>query len=123
LSQTRHRFGYFMVDHRASPGLDPEWCAKHGVLSAPKGQLLEANAAACGHCGKIMPLVHLELVDYCPKCNHDICPTCEADRVRTLICTPMAMKLDVLHDLTEHGRPLPVQGLGPRWDLGTRQPV
>ena len=78
------RLGYFMIDHRASPGVAPEQArAMPGAIPVQEGQLFEANAQKCGHCDTVSVLNPLRQRDrgYCRKCDHYVCDRCEVVRV------------------------------------------
>jgi hypothetical protein len=70
-------FGYLTLDHRASPGLPPEFARRMGV---PSGSILfEADTLTCAHCKtvQIKNLLRTRERASCWKCNnHYICDIC-----------------------------------------------
>ncbi len=84
----RQRKGYYLVDHRASPGL-PE---------IPEGTIFEADVLTCSHCQTSMlknPARTRERA-YCPGCDHYICDGCEAVRQKTMQCADIRRVFDRL---------------------------
>jgi len=77
--------GYVLIDHRASPGLTPEFARNAGLdpkLTA-EGKMLEAATLTCSHCNTvvIMNPERKRERGYCRKCDHYVCdnPACRSD--------------------------------------------
>jgi hypothetical protein len=72
--------GELMVDHRASPGLPPDFYRKLGVdiPACGEGKLLEMATMTCSHCRNIVVLRPERTREraYCRKCDHYICDVC-----------------------------------------------
>lgn len=75
--------GYFMLDHRASPGIPEELAVKLGYDPAfvGEGKMLEGATLCCCHCkGHVIkrPERTRERAS-CPKCSHKfLCDGCAA---------------------------------------------
>ena len=86
----RSNEGYLMLDHSNSPGLDEKVIHEMGddlPLNAGRGKF-EAPTYTCSHCQTVSilnPLRKRERV-YCTGCDHYICDTCGAIRVKTGKC-------------------------------------
>lgn len=96
--------GYLVVDHTNSPGIRPEDVAHvPGVLAVPGGGLLERDVKMCSHCQRGILLEPLRTRDrgYCGKCDKYVCDGCEAIRVKTGACVPMAKKFDTAQAIVE----------------------
>lgn len=93
----RDQEGYFLIDHRNSPGFDEETALKHGLpKKAGRGQF-EAPSFVCSHCEAICivsPQRNQE-IPYCPKCDHHICRPCEGRRAASGgQCMPVKAVID-----------------------------
>jgi hypothetical protein len=105
--------GEILIDHRASPGLDPEVAAWMGVpLSAcAGGTVYEGAFYVCAHC-------QCEIVKnpertrargYCAKCDKYICDECEFVQGKTLACRSAQRQMDELLEVIEqHGSVSPL---------------
>lgn len=80
--------GYYTIDHRSF-----------------NGKLQEMGTYTCSHCNKIVVLNPERIRNraYCPKCDHNICDTCEDERVRTGLCNPFKKQADEYYDLASKG--------------------
>lgn len=88
MASLRRHEGYFLVDHRDSPGL-PE---------VPGGTVFEAAVLTCSHCQTSMirnPARTRERA-YCAGCDHYICDGCAVVRRQTLQCHDMRREFDRL---------------------------
>lgn len=96
-----------MIDQRAGagitpasvPGLDPV-PAVHG------GAVLERSIVTCSHCqaGIIINPLRTRDRGYCPKCDHYICDSCEAERATTGICYTFKQRVDdALEQILKYG--------------------
>lgn len=83
-----------MIDHRASPGLPPDFYAKLGLpgIVAGEGTVAEMPTLTCVHCNAVVILnpERTRARGHCFKCDAYVCdnPACHAN------CTPFAGKLD-----------------------------
>ena len=83
--------GYLLIDHSASPGIDPdyfrkEWPTKRMAPPVPEGKIFEAPTKRCCHCNHVV-IINPDRIrprGYCRKCDGYICdkPECRKD------CTP-----------------------------------
>jgi hypothetical protein len=90
--------GYLKIDHRLGEGITPQEASQagRGTIPVGRGMLLETATYRCNHCTRQIvknPLRERER-GYCPKCDHYICDTCEATRLRTGVCKPVAKIID-----------------------------
>lgn len=99
----RSREGYFLIDHRASPGITLEDAKRLG-LTGPivgEGQVLEAPTFTCAHCQGIVimnPDRKRERA-HCRKCNARVCDLCGAAGE----CTPYQAKIEQRMKLPTNG--------------------
>ena|SRR5437899_3104257 len=72
--------GYLMVDHRASPGLNPEAALSLGYhpSQVQEGQLFEAKTNHCSHCGTVVIMNPMRTRErtICYACNKYVCDNC-----------------------------------------------
>lgn len=90
----RSHEGYLLIDHKASPGLPPDFMQKLG-LDGPAvagGASYESPTITCVHCGTIVVLnpQRTRPRNHCRKCDDYICdnPACSLD------CKPFNKILD-----------------------------
>jgi hypothetical protein len=86
----RSKEGYFMLDHRASPGLT-EFHTWDAELPPGCGSgLFEAPTYTCSHCIRVVVIEPKRTRDrgFCFKCHHQVCDECEEIRIRTGECVP-----------------------------------
>ena len=82
MTSLRSNEGYFMLDHRDSPGLPDAVALRTGLPEGAGRGLFEAPTYTCSHCQRIVvlnPKRNRERA-YCPKCDHNICDECGAVR-------------------------------------------
>jgi hypothetical protein len=96
MKSLRSHEGYFLLDHRNSPGM-PDAVAIATGLPAGAGQgIFEAPSYTCRHCQRIVilnPKRNRERA-YCRGCDHMICDDCGAERARTLTCRTFDQMVD-----------------------------
>lgn len=104
MTSLRQHAGYFVVDHRESPGVslaDFPLGVPPGTVLVGKGQMFEADVLTCSHCQRAVLLnpARERPRGYCAKCNHYICdtPACNVD------CQPIKKLLDDLQNQAERG--------------------
>jgi hypothetical protein len=71
----RSQEGYFLLDHRESPGLTDAHVQKAALPPGAGRGIFEAPQITCSHCQKgvvINPLRNRDR-NYCAKCDHYIC--------------------------------------------------
>lgn len=73
----RAREGYMLIDHRNSPGVNPELIRASG-LDAPvvgKNELFESATLLCGHCQAVVVLNpdRSRPRNWCSVCDHYVC--------------------------------------------------
>jgi hypothetical protein len=100
--------GHLLVDHRASPGLDPEIARRMGYEPefCREGKLYEQATLTCCHCTTIM-IKNPERTrprENCPKCDHSyLCDYCYAASQRPdYVHNPMVKQRDDLIDRAYH---------------------
>ena len=101
-----HGAGYLEIDHRDSPGLTPQDVAHvPGAVVVGKGEQFKADVLTCSHCqrGIVLNPARVRPRGYCPKCHHYVCDGCEAVRVKTGACVPMAQQQEEAHDAAAKG--------------------
>lgn len=100
----RSHEGYLLIDHSASPGVSPELVRASGK-PAPvvgEGKKFEAPVLTCSHCQAQMVLnpKRRRARAYCPSCDHYVCDTCEAVRVKAGgTCASFARIVDLAGNL------------------------
>ena len=96
--------GYFMIDHRNSPGLSASDVAHvPGAIAVPGGQQLEADTKQCRHCERTI-LLRSDRVrprGYCQRCDAYICDACAATMAVTGVCRPFARIVDEAQTIAE----------------------
>jgi hypothetical protein len=99
---TMQKTGYLLIDHRESPGLNPEEAHKSGLDGMPvgKGQVFEADVVLCNHCqaGVILNPLRTRDRHHCPKCNRYICDLCGAAMAATGVCLTIDKLFDYVQD-------------------------
>jgi hypothetical protein len=109
ISKRSHE-GYLLVDHRASPGVPAHLLpADKQFIGVPEGKVLEAGLLTCAHCQTGMMVNPLRTRDraYCPKCDHYICDTCEAIRIKAGgACNSFKRLMDDAADAVAKGIPI-----------------
>ena|SRR6267378_3453307 len=86
----RSQEGYYMLNHKDSPGLTESQVASISPdlpLTAGRG-CFEAPTYTCSHCQTVVILNPLRTRErgYCTKCDHYVCDTCNLVRLQTGIC-------------------------------------
>ena len=92
----RSHEGYFLVDHRQSPGLSEEQVLAQGLPPGAAHGIFEAPTYTCGHCNAVV-VMHPDRQRaraVCFDCFQRICDGCEAIRQRTLQCHSMARVIE-----------------------------
>jgi len=91
----RSREGYLLIDHSASPGLEPGFMERIGLYGAAglgEGRRFETATLTCCHCGGVVPInpMRSRPLPYCAKCDDYVCnmPRCHK------YCTPFQKVLD-----------------------------
>jgi hypothetical protein len=96
--------GFLEIDHRDSPGLSAADVAHMpNALPVAAGQHLERDVKQCSHCQRMVVLEpnRVRARAYCGKCDHYICDSCEAIRVKTGECVPFLKRLDQAATIAE----------------------
>lgn len=91
--------GYLIIDHKDSPGIDPQQVPKQlrsSTVAVGKGQVYEADIKQCTHCerGVILNIDRIRSRGYCPYCHHYICDSCRKILDITGQCVPFRKVLD-----------------------------
>lgn len=96
MSSLRSHEGYFLADHRDSPGVPDAIVVAEGMPVGAGRGLFEAPTYTCSHCQAIVILNPKRNRDraYCRGCDHYICDRCGAERARTGICKPFKQLID-----------------------------
>lgn len=113
------REGYLMIDHRFSPGIDPEILRKAGIVNAPdlrEGKLVEMATITCAHCGGAFVKNPLRTRDrgHCVKCHKFLCDGCAAALKLTSECRPFVAYAEAT---IGSDKPVPVSVLPPQLSL------
>ena len=98
--------GYLIVDHSNSPGLTPADVAHlPGAVAVGAGQVYESDTYVCSHCTRDIllhaPKERMHERGLCPKCFRFICNRCNALRLKTGECVPMAARLEQAQAMVE----------------------
>jgi hypothetical protein len=89
----RSHEGEILIDHRASPGLQP---GQVPGVAVPGGELYESAVYACSHCQftvVINPQRNRER-EWCSKCDAYICDECGYRLKMTLACDSFQRRLE-----------------------------
>jgi hypothetical protein len=86
----RSKEGYFLSDHRESPG----------GMGAPCGQMIELPTFTCSHCQAlvVMNMQRTRSRGYCSSCDHLICDKCDAAKAAGATCLTYKAYLDQLQN-------------------------
>ncbi len=99
--------GEILIDHQASPGLEPEIALWMGVdpRLVAKGQVVEAAILNCGHCSQaqIKNPQRTRPRGWCAKCDHYLCDACEAQMHLTLQCRNVKRRIETVANELERG--------------------
>ena len=97
--------GYLSIDHRDSPGLQPEDIPerlRNSTQIVGPGALYETDVQHCTHCERAIVLFIVnkknDKRDYCPHCHHYICRSCAKVLHITGQCVPFRKVLDKAND-------------------------
>jgi hypothetical protein len=98
MGSKRSHEGYYMVDHRQSPGL-PDQMMPPGMPPRSGQGIFEAPTFTCSHCPNVV-LVNPKRNrprGYCRKCDHYLCDSCEAVKAMNGgECNPYKKQMDEL---------------------------
>lgn len=99
--------GYWMVDHRASPGLPADFYQKMGsdIPVATEGKMVEAATMTCSHCTMTVVVNpdRKRARAYCRACDHYVCDVCALRATMPdYVHTPFQKKVDELVDHSYH---------------------
>ncbi len=92
--------GYFMTDHRDSPGLTEEAVHNVGLPPGAGRGLFEAPSFTCKHCCTVVVLNPLRRREraYCSHCDAYICDRCGAIMAATGVCKPFRQIVDEIQN-------------------------
>jgi hypothetical protein len=96
MSSLRSHEGYFLLDHRDSPGLSDAEIVDAGLPVGAGRRQFEAPTYTCSHCQFVVvmnPKRNRERA-YCKGCDHYICDACGAERARTGLCRTFKQLID-----------------------------
>jgi len=98
LSKLLSGLGYFIIDHRLSPGVTKaDVQASPGAIPVGEGAVFEADISTCPHCQRTIVFNpgRVRAHDYCAKCDAYTCDTfpCNVE------CRPYVKMLDELDRL------------------------
>lgn len=101
--QTKRRHeGYFLVDHRNSPGLSPELLASIGADPRAGKGLFESATITCAHCGVVVVInpERSRARGHCRSCDHYVCDqlACHMD------CRPLKKLIDTTRNAALLGK-------------------
>jgi len=85
MKSLRSNEGYFLLDHRNSPGVADELVVKEGLLPGAGRGVFESATFTCSHCQVIVVLNPDRSRErgYCRKCDHLICDACETAKAQS----------------------------------------
>jgi DNA-directed RNA polymerase subunit RPC12/RpoP len=90
--------GYFLMDHRGSPGVEAEVVMAQGLPPSAGQGLFESKAYTCGHCeAQVLPNPERAGVGRprynCKTCSHYICDNCAALAATGKVCYPLKARV------------------------------
>jgi len=106
MKSKRSHEGYLLIDHRAGDGMNSIPSAGLDQLPpVPGGSMLERSIITCSHCqaGVIVNPLRMRDRGWCPNCDHYICDSCEAVRVKTGVCRTFKQVIDEALNLAAKG--------------------
>ena len=97
--------GYFMADHRDSPGLSSVMEHAAGLPPGAGRGMFEAPTCTCSHCCRVVVLNPLRRRDraYCSKCDRYICDGCGAPMAVLGECRSIERIVDELAVASDKG--------------------
>lgn len=96
----RSHEGYFLLDHRYTPGISEELVHAQGLPPGAGQGLFEAPTYTCSHCQVVVvinPARNRERA-YCRKCDHYICDKCGGILAATKVCKPYKQFMDEIQE-------------------------
>lgn len=83
MTSLRSHEGYFLMDHRNSPGIPDGIVVAEGLIPGAGKGVFESATFTCSHCQVVVVLNPDRSRDrgYCRKCDHYVCDNCETARV------------------------------------------
>lgn len=96
----RNHEGYFLMDHRNSPGVPDEIVVAQGLDPCAGKRVFESATFTCSHCEAVIvknPNRSRERA-WCKKCDHYICDGCGAELHKTGICYPFKAMVEDLRN-------------------------
>lgn len=96
----RSQEGYFLLDHRNSPGLSESQVFAASLPPGAGRGYFEAPVITCSHCQRGVVLNPLRNRDrsYCAKCDHYICDECGAVLKAGGVCKPYKQIIDEIYE-------------------------
>jgi hypothetical protein len=96
MSSKRRLEGEVLIDHRDSPGSNPQLAHALGLPHVPGGARYESAVVTCSHCQRQIVLNPDRSRErgYCRKCDRYICDRCTTIMAQTLECVPFKKVLD-----------------------------
>lgn len=96
MKSKRSQEGYFLIDHRYSPGLPDELAIPNGLPPGVGRGMNELPTITCSHCQRqvIQNPLRTRERHYCPKCDHYICDNCNVTRILTGICKTWNQRIE-----------------------------
>lgn len=85
MGSLRSQEGYFLMDHRESPGVPDALVVKEGLLPGAGRGVYESPTFTCSHCQFVVVMNPDRSRDrgYCRKCDHLICDRCETVKAQS----------------------------------------
>mgnify|MGYP001252610740 FL=1 len=107
MKSLRSHEGYFLIDHRDSPGVSDEVMVAQGMPPGSGHHIFESATFTCSHCQAVVVMHPDRSRDrgYCRKCDHLICDGCEtAKAVSGGECRSFKRLVDnILNDIAKGG--------------------
>lgn len=99
---SKNKEGYFLVDHRDSPGMTEEQTHRAGMPVGAGHGVFEAATYTCPHCSTVVIINPLRTRkrEWCWSCDKYICDKCAA----TMAAIGKCVSMDRLADEIQNGK-------------------
>lgn len=107
MSSKLSKEGYFLADHRDSPGLTEETAHAAGLPPGAGQGVFEAPTFTCSHCCRVVILNPLRRRDraWCWSCDRYICDGCATAMTKSGKCVSIEKIADELLNAASKGEP------------------
>lgn len=113
MSSKLSKEGYFLLDHRDSPGLTDEATHAAGLPPGVGRGKVEMGTYTCSHCCRVVILNPLRNRDraWCWSCDRYICDLCGAAMAASGKCVSIERIADELLNAASNGKPYVLPGV------------